>query len=420
MASVHSYRSAAGAVAALSAGVALAAAASGVEERRGRVVAARSTEAVATVRQTARRAPAQSPRPCRGAQQPDWTPVPLPPPPRRGRGDAAPAPAAAGPLPTAYVAAADHGLTSAVRAGRLSARSAARYRAMLGRAQADVGGLGGPAARTLASVLHDVAVEARVFDEPRSLALFGMLDANTRYLSAHRLRRGPGDIQDADGIVYRYFAGHGYAFHPLATVAALNARAVARRRAATARLGRALAARSVAVRGGRVWEYYFAYGGPPRWRSGFVQAVAAQALARAARLVDDPMLGAAASSALRAIPHGLARPIGGGLWIREYGFGDAAILNAQLQSLISIHDYARATGDPCGRWLAAQLTRATKTLLPRFDTGRWSRYELGGGEALLHYHLYHVALLRKLAADTGDSFWRAWATRWARYIHRRP
>ena len=36
-----------------------------------------------------------------------------------------------------------------------------------------------------------------------------------------------------------------------------------------------------------VWEYYFPYGGPPRWTSGFAQGVAAESLARAGALVAD-------------------------------------------------------------------------------------------------------------------------------------
>jgi hypothetical protein len=170
-----------------------------------------------------------------------------------------------------------------VRARRLSPESAARYRAILVRVRSGLGALGGRETGIVASVLHDLAVHAPVFDEPRALALFTMLETNARYATTHWLPANPGDIRDADGIVYRFFAGHGYTFHPLATVAALNAAAASRRRTDAARLARALVARSVPLRGARAWEYYFAYGGPSRWRSGFVQAVAAQALARAAR-----------------------------------------------------------------------------------------------------------------------------------------
>jgi hypothetical protein len=41
-------------------------------------------------------------------------------------------------------------------------------------------------------------------------------------------------------------------------------------------------------------------------------------------------------------------------------------------------------------------------MLPRFDTGYWSLYSLGGAEAPLDYHKYVVRLLTMLAKRTGD------------------
>ena len=52
------------------------------------------------------------------------------------------------------------------------------------------------------------------------------------------------------------------------------------------------------------------------------------------------------------------------------------------QNLHARHDHAQ---------LARQLLEvAVKALLPRFDLGCWSRYELGGAAADLHYHTYHL------------------------------
>jgi hypothetical protein len=104
------------------------------------------------------------------------------------------------------------------------------------------------------------------------------------------------------------------------------------------------------------------------------------------------------------------------MWIREYGFTDVAILNAQLQSLLSLGDYAALTHDAAARLLADQLTSATRTLLPHFDTGCWARYSYDGAPASHDYQVYHVALVRKLAAKTGDAFWREVADRWRRSL----
>jgi hypothetical protein len=229
----------------------------------------------------------------------------------------------------------------------------------------------------------------------------------------------PRDVVGADGIVYRYVGNYGYQFHPLANFARLNRTVSLGDRAMTRQLARSLLARAVHVRGGLVWEYRFPFGGPVPWRSGFVQAVAAQALARAAVLTDDPALERAARAALGTIGHGLSRPLAGGIWVREYSFSDLAILNAQLQSLVSLHDYVETTGDPRGRSLVRALRHAALALLREFDTGCWSRYSLGGAEASVHYHEYHVHLLRKLAAVDDSPVWKQMRDRWARLLDRR-
>jgi hypothetical protein len=164
------------------------------------------------------------------------------------------------------------------------------------------------------------------------------------------------------------------------------------------------------------WEYYFPFGGPPLWTSGLAQAVGAQALARSGDLLGDRRLSAQARAAYRAIPAAYSTELAGGLWIREYSYGDLAILNAQLQSLVSISDYARITGDAGARGVAGRMDSATRALLSRFDTGCWSRYSLDGADASLSYHRYHVALLQRLARDTGDPLWTDTATRWDGYL----
>ena len=92
------------------------------------------------------------------------------------------------------------------------------------------------------------------------------------------------------------------------------------------------------------------------------------------------------------------------------------ILNAQLQSLVSLLEFARIVKDSDARAFVARLDRATRALLPRFDTGCWSRYLLGGGAASRHYHEYHVSLLKLLAAKIGAPVYREAAARWGGYL----
>lgn len=227
------------------------------------------------------------------------------------------------------------------------------------------------------------------------------------------------DVLDADGVVYRLVPGHGHQFHPLANFARLNALVSQQRPAAARRLARALVARGIARRGALYWEYCFPFGGPARWTSGFAQAVAAQSLARAGDLLLDPSLSRAAHAAFRAITQSHLRPLAGGAWILEYGFSDMAILNAQLQSLVSLDSFAELTDAPKVHRTVAHLDVASRALLAQFDTGCWSRYSLGGGEADLHYHAYHVQLLRRLAATRPHAIWRRTADRWSRYLRNR-
>ena len=134
------------------------------------------------------------------------------------------------------------------------------------------------------------------------------------------------------------------------------------------------------------------------------QAVAAQALARASALLEDPSLGAAAVRAFASVPP-LLLSLPSGPWIRLYGFNGEVVLNAQLQAILSLLEYAKSSNDAAAAALAQRLIATTQALFPRFDTGDWSRYELGGAYATREYQKFVTDLLAKLARQTGDPFW---------------
>ena len=233
-------------------------------------------------------------------------------------------------------------------------------------------------------------------------------------------RHGPGS-RDAygDGLVFRNYGGAGYQFQPLLSFAALNNQVLQRRCGAARRLASALLARAVRSGDAVYWEYGFSFeGGPVPWRSGFAQAVAAQALARAGVMLRDPALSAVAAASFRGLRRTLLMGLGGGFWIREYGFTDQVILNAQLQSIISLDSYATIAESAAARRLAGELAVAARRLLPRFDLGCWARYQLGGAAASLHYQTYHVELLRRLAATHAEPIWRRTYLRWRRCLPR--
>jgi PKD repeat protein len=218
-----------------------------------------------------------------------------------------------------------------------------------------------------------------------------------------------------EGLVH--YGGAGQEVQPLLSFAALNTLVTEKNWCAVRALASALTSRAVRSGAAAYWEYDFPFqGGPVPWRSGFAQAVAAQALARAGVLLQDPMLSAAANAAFRGLRGPLLMPLAGGAWVREYSFTNQVILNAQLQSIISLGSYAAVADSVSGRRLSQKLALAAERLLPRFDLGCWASYQLGGGRASLHYETYHVELLRQLAATRPEPIWRRTYLRWRRCL----
>src|SRR5215831_5434528 len=249
---------------------------------------------------------------------------------------------------------------------------------------------------------------------PRALELYRTLEENASYLDTHRLPEDGTDVAGSDGAVYRYFAGKGMEFHPLANAAALNALVADHDTEGASTLMDALAARAVdQPNGALTWEYNFDFGTQRApWESGMAQAVLAQALARAGRLD-------LAQRTFRAIPGKLDRALAAGPWIRLYSKSSELVLNAQLQSAISLADYAELADDSTASSYTDRLLAATKAMLPQFDTGHWSRYSLHN-ESDLHYQDYVIQLLKTLAKRTADPAWQAAADRFALYETQPP
>jgi hypothetical protein len=66
------------------------------------------------------------------------------------------------------------------------------------------------------------------------------------------------------------------------------------------------------------------------------------------------------------------------------------------------------------------MSGAVAKLLPRFDTGDWSLYELGGGYASRAYQKFVTDLLAKLARQTQDPFWVATSRTFHAYYYDPP
>ena len=96
----------------------------------------------------------------------------------------------------------------------------------------------------------------------------------------------------------------------------------------------------------------------------------------------------------------------------QYSFAPGTdIINAFLQSLIGLYDYAQASGSPRATALFAAGNAQAQWELPAFDTGAWSLYQ-PGVEDSLSYHELVTGFLQQLCTrtqalaycDTADRF----------------
>ena len=304
-------------------------------------------------------------------------------------------------------------LARSLKAGYLQQSDVDTYQGILSFARGVHDRVPAARARLLESVLGQVAAASSP-TAPRALELYSTLQENASYFGTHGVPPNGADVTAPNGVVYRYFSGDGLEFHPLAEAGTLNALIASGNTGAAQALIEALAARAVPRPGGAlVWEYWFPFGGlRAPWTSGMAQAVLAQAFARAGDLD-------LAQRAYAAIPGKLDLTLPAGTWIRLYGGSSLVVLNAQLQSGISIGDYAQLAGDEEAAAYADGLLAAAKAMLPRFDTGYWSRYSLGAQSDLNHQD-YVVSLLKLLGTRTADPTWTDMADKIAAYETQPP
>jgi D-glucuronyl C5-epimerase C-terminus len=157
--------------------------------------------------------------------------------------------------------------------------------------------------------------------------------------------------------------------------------------------------------GGLTWEYYFNFdGGQPPWTGAMSQGTALEALTRAFRAFHDPSYLNVARRALPIFsvrpPVGVRIPTARGTRFLQYSFAPgASIINAFLQTLIGLYDYAKVSGNPQATALFNAGNAEALAEVPRFDTGAWLLYQ-PGLEDTLDYHQLVTGFLQELCART--------------------
>ncbi len=257
----------------------------------------------------------------------------------------------------------------------------------------------------------------------RMRPLFRQLDANRVWFEASEPPKPVARVSvPGDPLVYAYYPGHGLQLQPLFNWSKVNGYWFAKDYAGMQQLIDRLAPLAVPQRGGWIsWEYAFDYpGSRAPWLSGMAQGVAIQALARAWEATHDPDDLALARQALP----GLGRPLAAGGLLDDSPDGrwwplyaeqpSLRVLNGDLQTVISLYDYADITGDAQALSWARDGAQTAAALLPEYDTGAWSLYE-GPREAKLGYHDLMTLQLRQLALRTGNVLFRIYSDRFAQY-----
>jgi hypothetical protein len=353
------------------------------------------------------------------------------------------------PLPKARAAAGPSikkAIASARRRGTISGAEATLYRRSYAAARKAVRGRRGRNRRELSSVLNTMAgIAARgKLSGGRMPALFLQLDRNRQFwrgkpnfparpdLAPDPCTRPPSNspagariVFEGSPVVFQYYPGQGLQLQPLANFGLVNGLVTGCRRdpatcdRATMKqlLDELVAMRS--SRGGFVtWEYWFYFGGgSPPWTSGLSSATALQALARASEpsILNDKSYLRVGRKALdvfrKGPPTGVRVRSGRGSHYLIYSFDRGLrVLNAFLQAINGLYDFAKVSEDRTARALWKAGDRAAQHELRLYDTGRWSRYSVGGAEASLGYH--------RLVTDFLDDLCKRLHGRYCRYYER--
>ncbi|WP_168211660.1 D-glucuronyl C5-epimerase family protein [Ruania zhangjianzhongii] len=177
------------------------------------------------------------------------------------------------------------------------------------------------------------------------------------------------------------------------------------------------------------WRYPVSvarYGVAPGWSSAMAQGLATSALLRSADVLPDAESAVAHERIHAAVAHLLLPVEDGGCstydpegrpFPEECPATPAPyILNGAAFALLGLHDYARATGED----VAASTAHRLNDLLPRWDIGYYSRYDLlGQSPSSPDYHRLHIALLSVLEELYGMEF-GTYARRFHEYERRLP
>ena len=185
------------------------------------------------------------------------------------------------------------------------------------------------------------------------------------------------------------------------------------------------------------WLFWFRWGKQQvPWWSAMTEGVAMSALLRAYSMTRDPsdltaIIRARTTFERDSNHDGVGAPVIVGrttyLVYQEYRPGYVTnVLNGWIFSMVGLYEAATYLHDPAASadlWGPRRGIAALKALLPFYDTGHWSRYDLRspgrfatGDLASVGYHSLVIGQLGYVARISGDPFFSKYAARFAAYL----
>ncbi|HXE46391.1 MAG TPA: D-glucuronyl C5-epimerase family protein [Conexibacter sp.] len=254
--------------------------------------------------------------------------------------------------------------------------------------------------------LHDIAAGGQL-TAARLPELFTTLARNRQWWTTGALLSYGQRVEFSDSeLVWEYYPGQGIQLQVLGTFGKANGLWQARDDDKLRALLDEMLPLAAQRGGALAWEYDFAFGGgSPPWTSAMSQATGIQALARASQELHEPAYLTAAGNALKLFslrpPVGVRVPTKAGARYLLYSFAPGEIvINAFVQTLVGLYDYAQIADSGLARRLFAAGDRQARLDVPAGDTGAWSLYQLGGAESDLSYHELLTGFLQNLCQRT--------------------
>jgi hypothetical protein len=260
---------------------------------------------------------------------------------------------------------------------------------------------------SVTETMHQIAASKQL-NASRLPALYATLDANRQWWTTGPLLSSGQRVEFAGSqLVWEYYPGQGIQLQVLGSFGKADGLYTggAADYPAMQQLLSELIPLGARRGGGLTWEYYFNFdGGAPPWTSAMSQATGLEALTRAYEATGNQYYLNIASQALPIFsdppPIGVSIKTSLGTRFLQYTFAPStAIINAFLQTLIGLYDYAHVSGNPVAARLFAAGNAEAIAEVPTYDTGAWSLYQ-PGIEDDLSYHQLVTGFLQQLCTRT--------------------